>query len=503
MKSSVSKVTSVKNNVPSREGTFMIEMFEIINRGVLSLFQDKFNFLKYSCSNPPCPPAGGHPSEEGISPFYHAGLTYFLRPLQLKLLLVLILLPICSLAQQPDTTESTISQYLQQAAQDNPELKAQYQQYLAALEEVPQVKALPDPELSFGYFISPIETRVGPQQARFGITQMLPWFGTNAARAEAATEMAKARFEAFQEARNKLFYRVQENWYRQYKIDESIRIMEENIELLQTFESLAIRRYETGQVGQVDVLRVQIEKEDLKTRLELMKDNRRVAIQQFNEMLNREMEERVVIPQNLAGNAPALVAKELEQAVMQQNPMLTKLDYEASSARNSVEAAQKAGMPKFGLGLDYIVTGERDMVLPDNGRDAVMARGSIQIPLYRKKYRAKEQRARIELRAVQNRQTATQNRLQTQLEQALRDFKDAQRRVRLYEEIQIQRTRQAIDILTEQYATSATDFEELLRLQRKLLDYELARETALVDQNTAVAYIEYLYGKNNIKPEEI
>lgn len=414
-----------------------------------------------------------------------------------------MLSPLFSLAQQPDTTRTPIGQYLQQAAQNNPELKARYRQYLAALEQVPQVNVLPDPELSFGYFINPIETRVGPQQARFGLTQMFPWFGTLGARGEVAAQMAKSKFEAFQEARNNLFFQVHKTWYQLYQIDQSIRIMQENIDILQTFESLATRRYETGQVGQVDVLRVQIEKEDLKTRLELMKDNRRVTIQQFNELLNREKGEPVAIPDRLDSQPLALSVPELEQAIMRQNPMITRLDYEASSARSSVEAAQKEGLPKFDLGLDYIVTGERDVVLPDNGRDAIMARAGIQIPLYRKKYRAKEQQAKIELRSVQDRQEATQNRLHTQLEQALRDFYDAERRITLYKDIQIQRTRQAIDILTEQYATSATDFEELLRLQRKLLDYELARETALVDQNTAVAYIEYLYGKYNINPEEI
>jgi hypothetical protein len=47
------------------------------------------------------------------------------------------------------------------------------------------------------------------------------------------------------------------------------------------------------------------------------------------------------------------------------------------------------------------------------------------------------------------------------------------------------------------------DFEELLRLQRKLLDYELAYHQALVDLNTAVARIEYLYGKHNTNPKAI
>ncbi len=421
------------------------------------------------------------------------------------LVLLLALFPEPGKAQQADTAGSKtgIEAYLQQAAMNNPELKAQYRQYLASLKQVPQVNTLPDPELSFGYFINPIETRVGPQQARFGITQMFPWFGTLGNRGEAAAQMAKAKFEVFQEARNSLFYRVQQSWYRIYSIEQSIRILQENIDILETFEALATRRYETGQVGQVDVLRVQIEKEDLNIRLELMKDNRKVALQQFNELLNRKAGTELSLPDTLSAKSLAFSGQQLEQAVLQQNPMITRLDYEAASARESVEAARKDGLPKFGLGLDYVVTGERNMAMPDNGQDAIMARAGIQIPLYRKKYRAKEQQARIELQSVYDRQDATRNRLLSRLEEALRDYHDAGRRVAIYKEVQIQRSRQAIDIMSEEYATSSADFEELLRLQRKLLDYELSREQALAEQHTAAAYIDYLYGKYNIQPDDI
>lgn len=425
------------------------------------------------------------------------------RSLRFILLLLVVGIPLHGMAQQSDSTHSAIDQYLQEAAQNNPELKAQFRQYLSALQQVPQVNTLPDPELSFGYFISPIETRVGPQQARFGLTQMFPWFGTLGARGEAAAQMAKAKFEAFQDQRNKLFYEVQKKWYQLYRLDQTIEILQENIEILETFESVTLQKYETDQVGQADVLRVQIEKEDLKTRLELEKDNREVAVREFNALLNHQQDQDIAVADTLHAQALSRSEAELEHAVRQQNPQLTKAEFEEASARSSLKAARKAGMPKFGVGIDYIVTGNRSMSMTDNGKDAILARTGIQLPLFREKYRAQKKQAQIELNAVQDRQQAAANRLQTQLDQALRDYREGQRRIHLYKDVQIQRTRQAIQILTEEYATAATDFEELLRLQRKLLDYELARDQALVKQNTAVARIEYLYGKYNVNPKEI
>src|SRR5699024_1507748 len=300
-----------------------------------------------------------------------------------------------------------------------------------------------------------------------------------------------------------LFFKVKKTWYELYHIDQSIQITRENIDILETFESLATSRYETAQASQVDILRVQIEKEDLVTRVALLQDTKNTLQQRLAELLNRPESLQPDIPDTLAAQELPLLVPELKQKTLQQNPRLTKLDFEAASARSAIDVARKEGLPKFGLGADYIFTGERDVTLAGNGKDAIVARVGIQIPLYRKKYRAQKKQAQLRLQAVQNRQEATQNQLLTTFEETLRDFYNARRRVSLYKDIQIQRTRQALDILTEEYATAAADFEELLRLQRKLLEFQLAREEAIVDQNTAVAFTEYLYGKYNMNPDEI
>ena len=60
---------------------------------------------------------------------------------------------------QISPAQDKLSGYLETAAKNNPELKSAYNRYLAALEKVPQVRSLPDPQLMFGYFIKPVETK--------------------------------------------------------------------------------------------------------------------------------------------------------------------------------------------------------------------------------------------------------------------------------------------------------------------------------------------------------
>ena len=99
----------------------------------------------------------------------------------------------------------TLDDYFRNAAENNPGLQAKYKEFEAALQKVPQVSTLPDPTFSFGYFISPVETRVGPQQAKFSLTQMFPWFGTLKAQGNAAALMAEAKYQSFLDARKQLF----------------------------------------------------------------------------------------------------------------------------------------------------------------------------------------------------------------------------------------------------------------------------------------------------------
>ena len=112
--------------------------------------------------------------------------------------------------------QKELDPYLEMAAKNNPGLKATFNQYLANLEKVPQVGALPDPQVMFGIFAQPVETRVGAQRANISVSQAFPWFGTLGAQEEAATMMAKASYEQFKDAKHKIFFEIKSIYYDLY-----------------------------------------------------------------------------------------------------------------------------------------------------------------------------------------------------------------------------------------------------------------------------------------------
>ena len=115
---------------------------------------------------------------------------------------------IFSIIQYPTSNiqAQTLEDHLQTAAENNPEIQAYFYEYLAALEKVPQVGTLPDPELSLGLFIRPMERFMGNQHADLQLMQMFPWFGTLRIQKDEASKMALASYEAFRSVRNQLFF---------------------------------------------------------------------------------------------------------------------------------------------------------------------------------------------------------------------------------------------------------------------------------------------------------
>jgi outer membrane protein TolC len=172
------------------------------------------------------------------------------------------------------------------------------------------------------------------------------------------------------------------------------------------------------------------------------------------------------------------------------NPMVRMYvaDREANEAR--IKMAEKMGYPMIGLGLSYTVIQKfPEINSMMNGKDMVMPMVTATLPVYRKKYRAQKLEAGYLRDAADESAGYAKNNLQVNFREAVQLYEDAGRRAELY-------TRQAtlagrtITLLTRSFSVAGTDFEEILRMQQQLLDYEFKRIEALVDSNRAAATIQ-------------
>lgn len=409
-----------------------------------------------------------------------------------KIITIILLLFVVEVQAQTE-----LADYLIIGAENNPGLKAKFSEYNAALEKVPQVGTLPDPQLTFGYFISPIETRVGPQRAKFGMNQMFPWFGTLHAKEDVVIQMAKAKYEAFEEAKSKLFFEIKSAFYNVYFIQKGIDITKENIRILNTFQQLAIIKIETGKASVVDEMRVEMEINELENQLAYLMDSKYAIEVKFNNLLYRLDDSPVNIPNTLLNDSLLVSKNELLDSISTQNHLIKQLEYKILSWGNQEVVAKKMGMPQFSIGVDYALIGKSNNpnLGSENGRDALLLpKVGISVPLYRKKYTAMVREASFQMEATEFRKVDKQNQLSSLFEKGYKDYKDAERRINLYQK-QLKLANKSMNILLTSYATDGKDFEEVLRIERKVLKYSLEIDKARADKNAAVAFINYLLGR--------
>ncbi len=392
--------------------------------------------------------------------------------------------------------QDPLDDYLEMAAKNNPELKSIFNSYLALLERMPQARALPDPTVMFSIFASPVETRVGAQNAGISLSQAFPWFGQLKSQEQAVAMLAKARYEAFEDAKNRLFFDIRSTYFDLYVLEAAIDITDENVRLLESFRELANVRLESNKGSAVDLLRVEMDLDELNNQLLYLEDSRIPIQARFNELLNEEIPVSIVVPDTLRTIAFIEGKNTLLDSILVQNPVLKGLDYELSALDYEIDVAQKMGLPSFSIGFSYTSISPRtDMDIPDNGKDAlIFPQVGVRVPINRGKYRSMIKEKELLKSSVNYRKEDKENKLETILEQSWRDYADAQRRVGLYHRL-IAYATQSLDILVAQYTAAGVDFEEVLRMERQLLRYELELEKARADQNTYVAYINYITGK--------
>ncbi len=403
------------------------------------------------------------------------------------------------LAAPADTsaTGSPLDRYLQISAENNPYLKSLFNEYMAALERMPQARALPDPTVLFSIFTSPVETRVGATRAGVAINQAFPWFGQLSAQENAAAQYAKSRFELLNNERNRLFFKVRSTYYRLYVLEAAIRITGENIDLLESFRGLANVRLEAGTGSAVDLLRVEMDLAELDNQLKYFVDTRQPIYAEFIELLNFDFGQEIEIPDTLSTIAFNHGKSVLLDSIKERNPGLKELEFKIGALTSEIEVARKKGLPSFNIGVAYTNVAKRTDIadFSGNGKDQlIFPQVGISIPLYRKKYTAMINEQEYLKTAVNQQKQDRLNELVTEMEKGWRDYLDAQRRVALYEYL-IELADQSLDILLAEFTSAGKDFEEVLRMDRQLLNYELELERARADQNTAVAYITYLTGK--------
>lgn len=400
--------------------------------------------------------------------------------------------------RSPELDENAgLRDYLDYAAAHSPQLASSFSQWQAALAMIPQAKSLPDPRLTYGYFVTPVETRVGPQRHRIGVAQPLPWFGKLGLRGDAAARAADAQFQLYEKARLDLFRRVKTGFYEYFYLAQALAVTREHMELVVNLEAVARTRFKAGSAAYSAPIQAQVELGKLTDRLRTLEEMRAPIVAALNADLNRPPGAPLPWPEELPDFQTSFTAEEAARWLRESNPDLLRLAHLEDKEELGLRLARKDFYPDVVLGLEYIETGEAmNPGMAGSGDDPVIATASVSLPLWFGRLRAAEREARLRRDAVRDRRQETLNRLQADLEMALYRYRDSERKLRLYADTLIPKADEFVNVAQQGFEVGNVAFISLIDAERMLLEFQLTRERARADRLIHLAEIEILVNRD-------
>jgi len=388
-----------------------------------------------------------------------------------------------------ETKAQQLASYIQEAEKNNPEIQAFELRYTIAEEKVNEINTLPNTEVSVGYFVSEPETRTGAQKAKFSAKQMIPWFGTITARENYIGSLADAQYEELIIVKRKLAMSVSQSYYRLFAIRAKQNILDENIELLDTYERLALTSVEVGNASAVDVLRLQIRQNELQQQKEVLQQEYLAEQTLFNKLLNIDEKTPVEVYNELTVPEQDPITEEVG---LDLHPELLKYDKLYESIKQFEILNQKEALPNLGFGLDYISVADRpDMSFDDNGKDILMPMVSVSLPIFNNKYKSISQQNKLRQEEITAQKHERRNKLETLLSEANSNRMAARIRFRTQAK-NIQQAKDGEEILIRSYETGTIDFNDVLDIQELQLKFQINQIESIKSYYIQSAIINYL-----------
>jgi cobalt-zinc-cadmium efflux system outer membrane protein len=370
----------------------------------------------------------------------------------------------------------------------------------AAREVAPQMNALPDPVLAATAFLSPPETRVGPQRWSATLSQRLPWFGKLGLREEAAREQAAAEDARVEAQRLGLVTETRRLYYEIAFLDANADVVRADRSTLAHYEQLARTRYASGVGLQQPIVKIQAEITKDDNRLLDIQNRRATLVASLNALRDQPQDTdvaKVTLPRL---EAVSLDATAIRERALDLRPEMVAANHEVAQADAMVEVARKEYKPDLTLSAMYTQVGRRTDPAgvtsppPDNGSDVFSVSVGVNLPIKRRKLAAGvEEAAERQVSARERKRVVVAS-----IDRSLGELVDRTRvtwdQLRLLEDVLGVQAGQSLRSAEDGYSAGSLNSLDLLDAERVLLEVRTATERARTDYAVAIARLEGAVG---------
>jgi outer membrane protein TolC len=358
------------------------------------------------------------------------------------------------------STNATLADCVRFAVRNQPRVAVAYADWAASVEDITVARSRPDPKLTFEFYVGDALTSLMP-----GVMQDFPGAGKLAARGAAATAESRVKYFQFAGAVQQAALAVGQSYYPLHYLDARLEVNRQTLGLLAGLETLARAQNEVGRGTLQDVLRAQIEAEELRTDTVDLEDSRRVLLAQFKAALGlRADRPDPPVPAEAAFVETKLSDDEWLALALKQNPRLQEMAAEIQVADAALRVADREKAPDFSAGGEVDVKASPVVWNPQL---------SMTLPVWRDKLAAELAAARAARRGAQARLTAEQIDVAVDFTEQAYLIREADRKLTLVRERLLPRARESLTVARAAYQSGQLDFLNVIEAERALLDFQL------------------------------
>ncbi len=400
--------------------------------------------------------------------------------------------PAPSEAQVRQSADLTV--YVRYALHHNAGLRAAYERFFAGAERVAQAGSLPDPQFTFAQFVEEVQTRTGPQQRRYSLTQAFPWFGELDLRSDVARGQSEELWHVVVQKHLEVERDVAVHYAEYAYLSHVIRITRDVLELLRQLEAVLQERVAAGRATQADLLRLQVEIGRVENDLESRERVRPSLSSRLAAAMNWRGAADLPLPELSEPDLASVDSAALMQRATENSPRLRQLAERAKTFERRLRLAAMDKWPDFQIGVDYLETDDALMPTRGSGDDPWALRVGFTLPIWRGRYDAAEREAERGIRAATAEFEDYRAKLRAEIEAAAFALEDAARQVVLYRDTLLTRSREALAVTRAAYTAGSSTLLEVIDSERALLQFETAYWRACRDHYQSHARLEALIG---------
>lgn len=401
----------------------------------------------------------------------------------------------------------------------SPRLRAAFNDWIAALERVPQAGALPDPQFNLSidaqYLLGfdPMR-RLGLQGARqvtmepeggdpmksimredddsgrlldalgFGFSQEIPGQGKRAARAEQALAEARATGLRFLQTERELRRDILRAYADLLLNRLRAEVEQENIRLLQEIHEITLTNLSAGVGNEADVLKNEIAITEAETELRAVEIEEPRLVGILNNLIARNAEEQFGSLSSVAIDWETKNADELLRIAVWYNPELAALRADIEKQDAAVVLARLERNPDFRFGTNISTMQQ-------------MLMAGLSLPINSERIEAQIREAQANCAAAQNRHSAAVFEAMSGLVTSLSSIKDSQRILEDYGERLVPQLRELVSVQVGVYGSGAeASFLDILDTRRSFIQAERLIIQAEAERLKAMAELEAIAGAN-------